>query len=182
MGGNRDGTIRKRPVAIPKQHSPFVAWSRQVPLRNVDATACSAPAERQIGGWTRTPNRGRSIRAVLRAALNDTVAWKLLDRNPAQHVRAPRPERAGVVTLSPEQAKKLLGLGTAKAHWQHPLISVALAVGLRLGEALGPRLEKCGPGKQDTANGTGSALVCRFKGVRDLDPEAEHLWETATVH
>jgi integrase len=40
-----------------------------------------------------------------------------------------------VVTLSPEQAKELLD--AAKEHWLHPLISVALAVGLRLGEALG---------------------------------------------
>jgi integrase len=75
------------------------------------------------------------IRAVLRAALNDAVAWNVLDRNPAQHVRPPRPERAEAVILSPEQAKGLLT--TVKGHWLGPFISVALAVGLRLGEALG---------------------------------------------
>jgi integrase len=81
------------------------------------------------------PRTVAGIRAVLRAALNDAVAWNVLDRNPAQHVRPRRPERAEAVTLSPEQAKKLLA--TAKDHWLGPLISVALAVGLRLGEALG---------------------------------------------
>jgi integrase len=81
------------------------------------------------------PRTVAGIRAVLRAALNDAVAWSLLDRNPAQHARPPRAQRAEAVTLSPEQAKKLLD--KARDHWLGPFISVALAVGLRLGEGLG---------------------------------------------
>ncbi len=80
-----------------------------------------------------------------------------------------------MVTLSPEQAKKLLG--TAKAHWLHPLISVALAVGLRLGEALGlgwsdvdlenktlrvvRALQRVGTDTQSSDNGAGRDALVR---------------------
>ena len=54
------------------------------------------------------PRTVAGIRAVLRASLNDAVAWNLLDRNPAQHVRAPRPEspRGHPVTGAGEEAPR----------------------------------------------------------------------------
>ena len=62
--------------------------------------------EKSAGGLA--PRTVAGIRAVLRAALNDAVAWNIIDRNPAQHVRPPRAVRTETVTLSPEQARKLL--------------------------------------------------------------------------
>ncbi|MHB8619646.1 MAG: site-specific integrase [Chloroflexota bacterium] len=88
------------------------------------------------------------MRDILRTALNDGAKWNLVARNVAGLVDPPRvPERDDVEGLSPGQAKKLLD--AVKGDRLEALYSVALAVGLRQGEALGLRWEDL-----DLATGT----------------------------
>lgn len=74
---------------------------------------------------------------ILRKALGQAVKDGLLGRNVAKLVDGPRVERFEGKTLSPEQARQLLdAAGGARFE---ALYTAALAVGLRMGEALGLR-------------------------------------------
>jgi len=75
------------------------------------------------------------MRAVLRTALNNAMRWGLISRNVATLVDLPRGSRRESVTFSPDQARAFLA--SAKTSLRGALFTVALAVGLRLGEALG---------------------------------------------
>src|SRR5437868_6680983 len=75
------------------------------------------------------------MRAVLRAALNDAEKWGLVMRNAAELAEVPRAVRPHIRTLDGTQAKAFVA--AAKKNALGPLFCVALAVGLRLGEALG---------------------------------------------
>lgn len=79
------------------------------------------------------------IRAVLHTALAQAFEWGAVGRNVADMVKAPRCTRYEAATLDVGQAKALLR--TANRHRLGALFSVALAVGVRLGEALGLRWE-----------------------------------------
>lgn len=81
---------------------------------------------------------GRTIshhRSVLRAALNQAVEWELLYRNPATHVRLPKIEAKPSRFLTPGEAAAVLAAFAGDR--LEALYSVALALGLRQGEALG---------------------------------------------
>ena len=82
-------------------------------------------APRTVGG----------IRAVLRTALTQALKWRLVAWNVAVPVDLPRASRPQFRVLEPRQAQELLRV--AADHRLGPLFSVALAVGLRLGESLG---------------------------------------------
>ena len=75
--------------------------------------------------------------AVLRRALGQAVKWGLVQRNVAKLVDPPKVRRPEVLPLSPENARAFL----LAVHGDRleALYSVALAVGLRRGEALGLR-------------------------------------------
>lgn len=79
----------------------------------------------------------RTILRVLRAAVQDAVEDDLLARNVAKQVKMP----AGRVRKEKpwSEAEALRFLETAKDHRLYALWSVALAIGLRRGEALGLR-------------------------------------------
>ena len=82
-------------------------------------------------------NRRRYARVVLRMGLNTAMRWHLVTRNVATLVDPPRVVGREIQPLTPEQARTFL-----KATEGHPLeafFTVALACGLRLGEALGLR-------------------------------------------
>jgi integrase len=74
---------------------------------------------------------------VLRAALNRARKWQLVTQNVAALVDPPRHRPREIQPLTPEQARALLASVTV--HRLGALVSVATAVGLRLGEALGLR-------------------------------------------
>jgi integrase len=82
-----------------------------------------------------SPRRIGIIRAVLHTALDEALKWGHVGRNVADLVKPPRTSRYQAKTLDGKQAKTFLK--AAKRHRLGPLFSVALAVGLRLGEALG---------------------------------------------
>jgi integrase len=77
--------------------------------------------------------------ATLRVALNAALRWDLVPRNVAELVEPPRVRRHRIEPLSPDDAGRLLA--AFRAHRLEALFTVALAVGLRLGEALGLRWE-----------------------------------------
>ena len=74
---------------------------------------------------------------ILRKALGQAVKDGLIARNVAKLVDGPRVERFEGKTLIPEQARQFLD--TAKGERLEALYTVALSLGLRMGEALGLR-------------------------------------------
>ncbi len=74
---------------------------------------------------------------VLRRALNKAVAWNLVSRNVATVVNPPRVVRETVGSL--DQSQAVAFLEHIRGHRLEALYSVALAIGLRRGEALGLR-------------------------------------------
>ena len=86
-----------------------------------------------------SPQTVQHLRAILRAALSDAVKWGLVPRNVAALVDGPRVPHHDIRPLSPDEARSLIG--AVAVHRLGALFSVALAVGLRQGEALGLRWE-----------------------------------------
>jgi integrase len=75
------------------------------------------------------------MHSVLRAALNQAVRWRMVHYNAAAMVSTPRVTRREVPALTPADARILLD--PARGDRLEALYSVALALGLRQGEALG---------------------------------------------
>ena len=86
-----------------------------------------------------SPQTVQHLRAILRAALSDAVKWGLVPRNVAALVDGPRVPHHDIQPLSPHEARRLLD--AVAPHRLGALFSVALAVGLWQGEALGLRWE-----------------------------------------
>ena len=84
-----------------------------------------------------SPRTIRGIRAVLRSALSDAVKWRVVPYNAAKAASVPRVKRVEIRVFTPEEARRFLT--AAENDRLGPVFSVALAVGLRLGEALGLR-------------------------------------------
>jgi len=76
-------------------------------------------------------------RAVLRAALNDAMACRLVARNAAALADPPKQVKRERRYLTPAEARQLLA--SIAGHKLEPLIVTALGLGLRLGELLGLR-------------------------------------------
>lgn len=81
------------------------------------------------------PRTVRSIRATLRVALGQAVKWGELPRNVAELADSPRIPHHEIRPFSPEEARQFLE--AIKGRRLEALYSVALALGLRRGEALG---------------------------------------------
>jgi integrase len=77
------------------------------------------------------------IHAVLRRALGQAYRWGIVARNAAALVDPPRVRHEEVSIMDPAQARAFLD--AISGHRLEALYSVALAVGLRQGEALGLR-------------------------------------------
>ncbi len=83
------------------------------------------------------PSTVTYTRAVLRKALGQALQWGYVTQNAVTLVPAPKARRPEVSPLSPEQARVFLQ--AVKGDRLEALYTVALAVGLRQGEALGLR-------------------------------------------
>jgi integrase len=81
------------------------------------------------------PRTVHHLRALLRIALNRAMRWGLVVRNAAALADSPRIERFDVRMLAPTEAQQLLA--AAEDDRLAALYTVALALGLRQGEALG---------------------------------------------
>lgn len=86
-----------------------------------------------------SPRSVQYYHATVRAALNQALRWGLVKRNVANLVDPPRVQRHKITPLAPEEAMRLLK--TAEGHRLSALFTVALAIGLRQGEALGLQWE-----------------------------------------
>lgn len=86
---------------------------------------------------TLAPKTVGHIRAVLRTALNAAMADELIFRNVAALAKAPKVPAYEAAALTPDQARELLALAIGDPF--EALYAVALAMGLRQGEALGLR-------------------------------------------
>lgn len=77
------------------------------------------------------------VHRVLHAAFNQAVKWQLLDRNPADAVKAPRKSTQETPSLTAEKIPKLLD--AVGGHLVELPTLIALGTGMRLGEVLGLR-------------------------------------------
>lgn len=77
------------------------------------------------------------IHQVLRTALGLAARWDMVSRNVARLVDRPRIQRKEINPLTPDEARSFLA--AVRGHRLEALFSVALALGLRQGEALGLR-------------------------------------------
>jgi integrase len=75
------------------------------------------------------------LRRVLRAALNQAIKWDIVQRNVASLATCPKRQKREIRYLDPKQAATFLQ--AVRGHRHEALYTVAVAVGLRLGEALG---------------------------------------------
>ncbi len=83
------------------------------------------------------PQTVHHVRAILRVALGDALKWGVVARNVADLVDPPRIPHEEVRALTPTEAQALLAAVTGDR--LEALYSVAIALGLRQGEALGLR-------------------------------------------
>jgi integrase len=79
----------------------------------------------------------RYARAILRTALSDALRWGLVSRNVAKLVDTPRVPKHEIQFFTPEQARGFLD--AIAGHRLEALFSIAIALGLRKGEATGLR-------------------------------------------
>lgn len=82
-----------------------------------------------------SPRTVQYLCVLLRGALSQAVKWGLVARNVATLVSPPRVRRAEIRPFGPEEARTFLA--AVASDRLEALYSVALAVGLRQGEALG---------------------------------------------
>ena len=85
------------------------------------------------------PRSVQYLRAVVRRALGQALKDGLVHRNVAALVDSPRVERHEIEPLTPDQARTFLA--ATRGDRLETLYTVALALGLRQGEALGLRWE-----------------------------------------
>jgi len=98
----------------------------------VECRACKGKGAVQL-----SPRSVQYMHSVLTRALNRAVKWDLVPRNVCTLVAPPRVPRHRVEPLSPDDARHLLE--AVKDQQNEALYSVAMALGLRKGEALGLR-------------------------------------------
>ncbi|MGA2513933.1 MAG: tyrosine-type recombinase/integrase [Candidatus Limnocylindrales bacterium] len=84
-----------------------------------------------------SPRTVQYVHAVLRRALGHAEKWGLVSRNVARLVDGPRVRRAEIHPLTPDEARQLLA--SVRGSRDEALYTVAIAMGLRQGEALALR-------------------------------------------
>lgn len=102
--------------------------------RNVKPRCCAKNTPECCGDFLSTSSIRHLLR-VLRAALQDAVDEDLISRNVAKLVQLRVTDEHRVRALTAQDAQRLLA--AAKQHRLYALWAVALAMGLRRGEALG---------------------------------------------
>ncbi len=79
----------------------------------------------------------RQVHMVLRRALKQAVLWRMLQSNPSDAVKPPRPDRKEMATLSEDEVRRLLAATSDMR--DHGLWVFLVTTGVRLGEALALR-------------------------------------------
>jgi integrase len=107
----------------------------RVPLAKLTPQHVHSLVTKKVREGRLSPRTIQYMHSVLRAALNQAVRWRMVHYNAAAMVSTPRVTRREVPTLTPANARILLDAATGDR--LEALYSVALALGLRQGEALG---------------------------------------------
>jgi integrase len=135
-----------RPSVRPKTHATYVGYARchlipdlgRLPLAKLSPHDVQAMLNRKLAQGL-SPRSGHHLRAILRRALSQAVRWGELPRNVAALVDPPQVPHHEARTLTPTEARHFLD--AVSRDRLAALFAVALAVGLRQGEALGLRWE-----------------------------------------
>lgn len=129
---------RVRPMTMKSYIGLTSHWSDldKIPLEKLSASHVQRVLNAKASSGL-SPRTVHHMRAVLRTALNAAIKRQLVSRNAASLAEPPRVERSELVVLTPELAASLLT--AIRGDGLEVLIKVALALGLRLGEALGLR-------------------------------------------
>ncbi len=106
-------------LAAPRPVTTTHAGSRQTTLRAMSAASL------------------RYVHAVLHGALEQAVAWRLIERNPAAGASLPRVTTPEMRPLTPSEARGFLE--AARGHALEALFTLALTTGMRQGELLALR-------------------------------------------
>ena len=136
---SRQSRVRRRTLEryeqVVRAHLlPSLGRIRLSKLTPQAVVACLRRVEANGSAYT-----ARGAREILRTALNQAVRWELVSRNVAALTDAPRHRPRQIEPLTPEQAATLLA--AVADHRLEALITVAVGLGLRQGEALGLRWE-----------------------------------------
>ena len=108
----------------------------RIPLERLDPAHVQAFLNQKVAAGL-SPKSVRYLRGTLRTALNQALRWGLVAKNSAALVDGPRVERYEIAPFTPHEARRFLH--AVKGHRLEALYTVALAIGLRQGEALGLR-------------------------------------------
>ena len=133
-----------RPSVRPSTHTSYSLMVRlhivpelgRVHLAKLSAQQLQAHLNAKLASGL-SPRTVGYIHAVIRQALNRGVRWGDVPRNVATLVDPPRYQRAEVRSMTPEQARTFLD--SVRGKRLEALYTVALALGLRQGEALALR-------------------------------------------
>ncbi len=107
----------------------------RIPLAKLSPQHVHSLIVRKSAEGRLAPRTIQYMHSVLRAAINQAVRWRMVHYNAAAMVSAPRGARIEPKVLTPDEARQLLD--AARGDRLEALYSVALALGLRQGEALG---------------------------------------------
>ena len=130
----RRRTLERYEYVVRAHLLPHLGRIRLAKLTPQDVVACLRRVEAVGSAYT-----ARGAREILRTALNQAVRWELVSRNVAALTDAPRHRARQIEPLTPGQASTLLA--AVADHRLEALITVAVGLGLRQGEALGLRWE-----------------------------------------
>lgn len=115
---------------------------------------------------------------LLHRAFEIAIAWELLDRNPTQRVRTPKPQPSPARTLSKDEVRRFLG-ATQQTHYRVP-IHLALYAGMRRGEILGLRWQDVDL-EANTLNIRQTLMHVRGEGYIWGEPKSEGSRRTIAV-
>lgn len=137
------------------------------PEPSIECRKCKGSGTLQL-----SPRSVQYMQSVLSRALNRAVKWDLVPRNVCKLVSPPRVPRKTVEPLTPEESRQFLD--SINGDRNEALYGVAMALGLRKGEALGLRwadidleagvlrvehaLQRFGPRPCKPCNGTGKMI------------------------
>lgn len=135
-----------RPSVRPKTYTTYEGYVRRnlvpelgrIPLAKLGPQHVQTMLNQALATGL-SPRSVNHIRAVLRRALNQAVRWSIVPRNVATLVDVPRVPRFEIRFFTPDEARHFLEV--ARGDRLEALYTLALAVGLRQGEALGLRWE-----------------------------------------
>lgn len=132
-----------KPTVRPKTYASYSQLLRihilpalgAVPLAKLDPPRVQRFLNDKLAEGRLSARTIQYLHAVLRAALGQAMKWRLVSMNVATLVDPPRAVRREVRALSPTEARAVLE--ATRGDWLEALYTLALAVGLRQGEALG---------------------------------------------